>query len=101
MEDAQSLGWLRSLIDKLFEAFLSQYGPTFAFLLLVIVFFVWRYEAAHRKIVERQDAEIKRLVDERNWYQSQIMRSRVSSTSADDEKKGGRIEHEDYNDESR
>lgn len=71
---------IREIGQALFDAFLSQYGPAFTLLVVVIIVLFILYERSHRALARRQQAEIERLVEERNWYQA-LVTERLSSQS--------------------
>lgn len=73
---------MEALLDiyrKTLDLLLTKYGPVFVLLVLAIGFLFSRYERAHKKIVQAKDQEIERLVKERNWYQEQMLKKRLSS----------------------
>ena len=68
-----------TMVRELFEAVLSKYGPGFVVLVLVIIYLFRIYERAHRRLINQLQAEIERLVQERNWYQDTYIERRLTS----------------------
>lgn len=80
------MSWLKDVVEQTFNALISEFGPVFLLLLLGIIFLFKKYDDAHKGIVVQKDAEIERLVKERNWYQNLILKDRIS-TDVKEEKK--------------
>ena len=73
---------IEDILKKTLDALFTEYGPIFILLILVIIYLFRRYEKSHKDIVKQKDAEIERLVDERNWLQDQLIPNRKSSRRA-------------------
>jgi len=75
--------WLADIIKQAFARALEEYGIGHIFVVVIIVFFLYRLERAHRKLIRAKDDEIKRLVDERSFYQAQFVKNHRHSALTD------------------
>ena len=76
--------WLAGPIEQIVDAFLSEYGPVFAVLVGGIIFLFIKYDRSKTQLIQAKDAEIERLVNERNKYQDMFLGTRLSSLREDE-----------------
>lgn len=77
--------WLADQLEQLIEAFLSEYGPIFLVLLIGIIVLFLKYDKSKNQLIQAKDAEIERLVEERNRYQSMLLGQRLCTLGGEHE----------------
>lgn len=76
--------WLTKPFETLFNALLSEYGPLLVLLVVGIIVMFRLYDKSRSQLIEAKDAEIERLVAERNMYQNMVLGQRMSTTATPD-----------------
>lgn len=72
-------------ITNVFWRLWEQYGPVPALLFVGVVYHEVRMWRLYRTVFDAKDAEIKRLVGERNRFQEAVLKNRISTGKNNDE----------------
>ncbi len=75
--------WVVDIISKLFSRALEEYGLGHVLFVVFIIFLLYRLDREHRKLIRAKDEEIKRLVEERGFYQAQFVKNHRHSALTD------------------
>ena len=75
-----SSGWA-DLLRRIIEDVWTPYGPFAALLFLLLALYVYQFHRMYERRLEDKNAEITRLVENRNKLQDVILRERLSSDS--------------------